>query len=53
MVPDVFVHSSAEIGMFIKIDGCLLNGGYEKYSFTLWQGTINSLSNGGYWLTVY
>ena len=53
MVADVFVHSSVEIGMFIKIDGCPPNGGYWKYSFALWQRIINCLPNSSYQLTVY
>ena len=39
--------------MFIKIDGCPPNSGYQKYSFALWQGIINCPPNGSFWLTVY
>ena len=53
VVADVFVHSSAEMGMFIKIDGCLPNGSYREYSFALWQGIIDCLPNSGYRLTAY
>ena len=53
MVTDIFVHSSVEMGMFIKIDGCPPNSGYWKYSFALWQGIINCPPNGSYQLTAY
>ena len=54
VVADVFVCSSAEMGMFIKrIAGCPPNGDYWEYSFTLWQGIINCLPNSSYWLTTY
>ena len=36
VVTDIFVYSLAVMGMFIKqIAGCLLNGDYWEYSFTL------------------
>ena len=36
VVTDVFICSSAEMGMFRKADGCPPNGGYREYSFALW-----------------
>ena len=54
VVTDIFVHSSAEMGMFIKrIAGCPPNGDYWEYSFALWQGIINCLPSGSYRLTTY
>ena len=53
MVTDILVRSSAEMGMFIKIDGHLPNGSYWEYSFALWQGIINCPPNSSYRLTVY
>ena len=54
VVADVFVHSSVEMGMFIKrIAGCPPNSDYWEYSFALWQGIINCLPNGSYQLTAY
>ena len=50
---NIFVCSSVEMGMFRKTDGCPPNGGYQGYSFALWQGIVNCLPNGSYWLTVY
>ena len=53
VVTDIIVCSSAEMGMFIKIDGCPPNSGYQVYSFALWQGIVNCPPISSYWLTVY
>ena len=44
-VIDVFVHSSVEIGMFIKIASYRPNSGLLGNSFALWWG-IKCLPNG-------
>ena len=54
VVTDVFICSSAEMGMYIKrIATCPPNGNCWEYSFTLWQGIINCPPNGSYQLTAY